>query len=68
MGARCTAFPIHGGRYGMEEKERATRFQIEQATELINQGGSDPEWYDLDKMSRGQISRLIDELKDEWEG
>ena len=52
----------------MEEKERATRFQIEQATELINQGGSDPEWYDLDKMSRGQISRLIDELKDEWEG
>ena len=47
----------------MDERERATKLQIEQATELINQDGSDPEWYDLEKMSRGQIQRFIERAK-----
>lgn len=48
----------------MQRDERpATAAQIEYARDLILRLG-----YDLDKMTRGQISRLIDELKDEWEG
>ena len=53
----------------MQRDERpATTAQIEYATDLILKLGYDLDWYDLDKMTRGQISRLIDELKDEWEG
>jgi hypothetical protein len=51
----------------MQRDERpATAAQIEYATDLILKLGYDLDWYDLDKMTRGQISRLIDELKDEW--
>lgn len=46
----------------------ATAAQIEYARDLICKLGYDLDWYDLDKMTRGQISRLIDELRDEWEG
>ena len=53
----------------MQRDDRpATKAQIEFATDLICKLGYDLDWYDLDKMTRGQISRLIDELKDEWEG
>ena len=53
----------------MQRDDRpATRAQIEYARDLILRLGYDLDWYDLDKMSRGQISRLIDELRDEWEG
>ena len=41
---------------------------IDYARDLILYFGYGLVWYDLDKMTRGQISRLIDELKDEWEG
>ena len=44
-----------------------TRMQVEIAMQLINERGNDPEWYDLDKMSRGQVARLIDKLQDEKE-
>lgn len=51
----------------MQRDERlATQAQIEYARDLILKLGYDLDWYDLDKMTRGQISRLIDELKDEW--
>lgn len=50
-------------RKAISEREKATKLQIEQATELINQDGSDPEWYDLEKMSRGQIQRFIERAK-----
>ena len=46
----------------------ATAAQIEYAQDLINKLGYDLDWYDLEAMSRSQISRLIDELRDEWEG
>ena len=53
----------------MQRDERpATAAQIEYARDLILKLGYDLDWYDLDKMTRGQISRLIDELRDEWEG
>ena len=50
------------------DERKATAAQIEYARDLIFKLGYDLDWYDLDKMTRGQISRLIDELKDEWEG
>ena len=49
----------------MEEKEKATRFQIEQATELIQRLKYDLEWYALERMTRGQMYRLIDKLTDD---
>ena len=49
----------------MEEKEKATRFQIEQATELIQRLKYDLEWYALERMSRGQMCRLIDKLRED---
>ena len=48
------------------DERKATAAQIEYARDLILKLGYDLDWYDLDKMNRGQISRLIDELKDEW--
>lgn len=46
-----------------KDMRKATAAQIEQAIELINQDGSDPEWYDLEKMNRGQMQRFIDKAK-----
>ncbi len=51
-----------------KDERQATAAQIEYARDLILKLGYDLDWYDLDKMTRSQISRLIDELKDEWEG
>lgn len=52
----------------MQDRTKPTAAQIEYARDLISKLGYDLDWYDLDKMTRGQISRLIDELRDEWEG
>ena len=53
----------------MQRDDRsATAAQIEYATDLIQKLGYDLDWYDLERMTRGQISQLIDELRDEWEG
>lgn len=47
---------------------KPTKAQIEYATDLLIRLGYDMDWYDLEKMSREQLSDLIAELKDEWEG
>ena len=44
-----------------------TRVQIETARQLIQDTGNDPEWYCVERMSRGQVARLIDKLRDELE-
>ncbi len=49
----------------VSERERATKLQIEQATELIQRLQYDLEWYALDRMSRGQMYRLLDKLQEE---
>lgn len=49
----------------VSERERATKLQIEQATELIQKLKYDLEWYALENMSRGQMYRLLDKLRDE---
>jgi len=50
------------------DDRKATAAQIDYARDLILKLGYDLDLYDLDKMTRGQISRLIDELRNEWEG
>ena len=42
-----------------------TMAQLEIARRLINETKSDPEWYDLERMTRGQVARLIEKLQDE---
>ena len=44
-----------------------TRCQIETVRQLIQDTGNDPEWYEVERMSRGQVARLIDKLRDELE-
>lgn len=50
------------------DDRKATAAQIDYARDLILKLGYDLDWYDLGKMTRGQIARLIDELRDELEG
>ena len=50
------------------DRTKPTAAQIDYATDLILKLGYDLDWYDLEKMSRSQLARLIDELKSEWEG
>ena len=45
-----------------------TKAQIDYAKDLMAKLGYDEEDYDLDRMSRAEVSNLIDELKKEWEG
>ena len=52
----------------MYDKSKPTRAQIEYATDLLIRLGYDMDWYNLQSMSREQLSALIEELKDEWEG
>ena len=49
----------------MDERERATKLQIERATELIQTLKYDIEWYALERVTRGQMYRLIDKLTDD---
>lgn len=51
-----------------DDRTKPTQAQIEYATDLINKLGYDPDWYDIEAMTRGQVARLIDELRAEWEG
>lgn len=51
-----------------DERKQPTQAQIDYATDLILKLGYDLDWYDLEKMSRSQLARLIDELRNEWEG
>ena len=44
-----------------------TRVQLETARQLIQDTGNDPEWYCMERMTRGQVARLIDRLRDELE-
>ncbi|MEN6414711.1 MAG: hypothetical protein ABFC84_18395 [Veillonellales bacterium] len=44
---------------------RPTAKQIEYATELLQQLGYDPEKYDFGSRDFQEVSKLIDELKDE---
>ena len=48
----------------MQDRTKPTQAQIEQCVELMNKLKFDLDWLDLDKMSRGQIQRLIDKMKD----
>ncbi len=46
------------------DKVKPTAYQIEMCMELINKTKFDLDWLDLDKMSRSQMARLIDKLRD----
>lgn len=48
----------------IRDERKATQAQIDQCVELMNKLKYDLDWVDLDKMSRGQMQRLIDKLKD----
>ncbi len=45
-----------------------TTAQIKYATDLLRKLGYDVADYDFDKMTKAEVSELIDELKDEWGG
>ena len=47
------------------DKRPPTAAQMEIVYELIRETKSDVEWYAPEKMTRGQVARLIDKLKDE---
>lgn len=42
-----------------------TRCQVETVYELIRETKSDVDWYAPERMTRGQVARLIDRLRDE---
>lgn len=48
----------------MQDRTKTTQAQIEMCVELINKTKFDLDWLDLDKMSRSQMARLIDKLRD----
>jgi len=43
-----------------------TKAQIDYAKDLMEKLGYDEEDYDFDRMTRAEVSELIDELKEEW--
>ena len=45
-----------------------TKKQIEYAADLLDKLGYDKAEYGIENMSRAELSELISELKDEWEG
>jgi len=47
------------------DKRKPTAAQLEIVYDLIRETKSDVEWYAPEKMTRGQVSRLIDKLRDE---
>ena len=42
-----------------------TKLQLEIVYELIRETKSDPDWYCVERMTRGQVARLIDRLQNE---
>ena len=47
---------------------KPTASQIKYATDLLRKLGYDVADYDFDNMTKQEVSELIDELKDEYEG
>ena len=47
---------------------KPTASQVKYATNLLRKLGYDVADYDFDKMTKAEVSELIDELKDEYEG
>jgi hypothetical protein len=60
---RQEEFSLQGG-----DTMKATMEQIKYATDLLRKLGYDVADYDFEKMTREEVSELIDELKDEYEG
>ena len=60
---RQEEFSLQGG-----DTMKATMEQIKYATDLLRKLGYDVADYDFEKMTRAEVSDLIDELKDEYEG
>lgn len=52
----------------MDEVKLPTKAQIKYANELLEKLGYDKDDYDFEKMTRSQMSKLIGQLKREWEG
>ena len=48
--------------------DKPTRKQIEYAADLLDKLGYNKEEYGIENMTRTELSELISELKDEWEG
>ena len=46
---------------------KPTMEQIKYATDLLRKLGYDVADYDFEKMTRAEVSDLIDELKQEWD-
>lgn len=51
-----------------EDRTKPTSAQIDYAHKLMSELGYDPDWYDVESMTRLQLANLIDELKHELEG
>ena len=49
----------------MHDTTKPTRVQIEVAFELMQMAKNDVDWYDFKSMTRGQLARLIEKLRDE---
>lgn len=49
----------------MHDTTKPTNFQIEYARELMQMAQNDVEWYAIERMTRSQLARLIDKLRDE---
>ena len=47
---------------------KPTASQIKYATDLLRKLGYDLDDYDFDKMTKAEVSELIDELREEWYG
>ena len=48
--------------------DRPTKKQIEYAADLLDKLGYDKDEYGLENMTQAELSELIGELQDEWEG
>ena len=48
----------------MHSTDKPTAAQIEMCVDLMNKLQFDLDWYNLDKLTRGQMARLIDKLQD----
>ncbi|MBQ7516001.1 MAG: hypothetical protein IJS96_06930 [Schwartzia sp.] len=51
-----------------EDRRKPTTVQLEYARHLINELGYDPDWYDVESMTRLKLANLIDDLRKELEG
>lgn len=51
-----------------EDRTKPTSAQIDYARHLLNELGYDPDWYDVESMTRLKLANLIDELRHELEG